>query len=134
MTKPADDSFRAIHSTLLNIVKLSLDSDPALIPNAAKEFSAPDKVYNGVSEEVKPGVTGSKSSHHSHQDTEDGRDPDDFVVMSETQAKRIVSLSEMAFGVELSPDVVIADANVNALGRRVVGARSLVGNGGRRGG
>ncbi len=58
-------------------------------------------------------------------DSSDGRDPDDFAIMSEIQAKRIVSLSEMAFEVELSADVVIADANVGALARRVMGARSL---------
>ncbi|EIW72203.1 hypothetical protein TREMEDRAFT_66761 [Tremella mesenterica DSM 1558] len=53
-------------------------------------------------------------------------DPDDFVIMDEKQAKRIVSLCELAFGVELSVDVVVADANVGALARRVVGAKSLV--------
>jgi phosphatidylethanolamine N-methyltransferase len=59
-------------------------------------------------------------------DDNDGRDPDDFTIMNETQAKRIVSLCEMTFGVEISPDVVIADANVGLLANRVVGARSLI--------
>jgi len=60
-----------------------------------------------------------------HEDEDDGRDPDDFSIMSETQAKRIVALIEMAFDVEISPDVVLADANVGLLAKRVVGARSL---------
>lgn len=59
---------------------------------------------------------------------EDGRDPDDFIIMDEKQAKRIVALCEMAFDVELSIDVVVADANVSLLSRRIVGARSLTGN------
>jgi len=57
---------------------------------------------------------------------DDGRDPDDFSIMDETQAKRIVVLCTMAFGVEISPDAVLADANVGLLARRVVGQRSLV--------
>jgi len=56
---------------------------------------------------------------------DDGRDPDDFSIMNETQAKRIVAMCEMAFGVEISPDAVLADANVGLLARRVVGQRSL---------
>lgn len=54
------------------------------------------------------------------------QDPDDFVVMDEEQAKRITKLVEWAFDVELNPDVVIADANVGALARRVLGARNLI--------
>jgi phosphatidylethanolamine N-methyltransferase len=45
--------------------------------------------------------------------------------MDETQAKRIVSLCHMAFDVEMTPDVVVADANVGLLTKRVLGARSL---------
>lgn len=63
---------------------------------------------------------------------EDDRDPDDFVVMEERQAKRIAALVETACGVELSTEVVIADANVGALTRRVIGAKSLVAKAGGR--
>jgi phosphatidylethanolamine N-methyltransferase len=59
-------------------------------------------------------------------DVVDGHDPDDFSIMDENQARRITSLCEMAFGVQISVDVVVADANVGVLARRVVGARSLV--------
>lgn len=59
-------------------------------------------------------------------DIVDGHDPDDFSIMDENQARRITSLCEMAFGVQISVDVVVADANVGVLARRVVGARSLV--------
>lgn len=61
-------------------------------------------------------------------------DPDDFIIMDENQAKRIVGLCKYAFGVELSADVVVADANVGALAQRIVGAKSLTGAGGDGGG
>ncbi|WVF67351.1 hypothetical protein IAT40_002106 [Kwoniella sp. CBS 6097] len=54
-----------------------------------------------------------------------GGEYDDFVIMTETQAKRISDLSEMAFGVEVSKDVVVAEANLTLLARRVAGARGL---------
>lgn len=59
------------------------------------------------------------------KDSDPERDPDDFTIMTETQAKRISALCELTFGVQLSTDVVVADANVAALARRVLGARSL---------
>jgi len=133
VTPPADDSLRAVHSTLLNIVRLSLDSDPSLIPTAAKLTPDPDSGLHTVSEYDDAANTGSRSPRMDWG-SEDGRDPDDFIIMSDQQAKRIVSMSEMAFGVELSPDVVVADANVGAITRRVVGAWSLIGEGGGRNG
>jgi phosphatidylethanolamine N-methyltransferase len=47
--------------------------------------------------------------------------------MSEKQAKRIVSLIQAAFEVDMSMDVVVAEPNVGALTRRILGARSLKG-------
>lgn len=54
------------------------------------------------------------------------QDPDDFVLMDEAQVKHIQQMLEWTYGVELSPDVVIADANVGALAKRVLGARNLL--------
>ena len=123
MTTPDQDSFRAVHSTLLNIVCLSLDSDPALIPSAAKALQTPEA--GSVTSIHEHNSTGANDHSLTQQVDGHGREPNDFVIMSEIQAKRIVSLTKMAFGVELSNDVVIAEANVEALARRVVGARSL---------
>jgi phosphatidylethanolamine N-methyltransferase len=53
------------------------------------------------------------------------QDEDDFVVMNEKQAKHISQMAQWAFGVEINPDVVVADANVTALARRILGARNL---------
>jgi len=120
--RPLDDSFLSIHETMLNIVFLSLDSDVTLIPSAAKPPLS-DKGSQSL-EATTPAISAQKAE-------EVGRDPDDFIIMSETQAKRIVSMSKTVFDVELSADVVIADANVRALARRVLGARSLLGDGAR---
>jgi phosphatidylethanolamine N-methyltransferase len=60
-------------------------------------------------------------------DEEVDEEDDDFIIMSEKQAKRIVSLIQAAFEVDLSMDVVVAEANVGALARRILGARSLKG-------
>ena len=127
MTTPNQDSFRAVYSTLLNIICLSLDSDPALVPSAAKALYIPESdSAKSIHEETYPGAIDPSVTQ---QVDEHGRDPDDFVIMSEIQAKRIVSLTKMAFGIELSNAVVIAEANVEALARRVVGARSLISTG-----
>ena len=61
------------------------------------------------------------------EEIEIDEEDDDFIIMSEKQAKRIVQLIQAAFQVELSMDVVVADANVGALARRILGARSLKG-------
>ncbi|KAK4685779.1 phosphatidylethanolamine N-methyltransferase, partial [Tremellales sp. Uapishka_1] len=113
VAKPANpDNYQSIHETLLNIVCLSLDSDPVHIPKIARPVESRAKEPNVVEDNA--------------IDDEEAIDPDDFTLMDEKQAKRIVAMAEIAFGVDLSTDVVIADANVATLARRVVGARSLV--------
>lgn len=228
--KPKGDSVKAIHQTLLNIVCVSLDSDPNLVPKSARKKTTPaatpashvsevslredlpaiqesdgeeaeeggegniehgqvanealmptalrgvnttgkstktprrssDKLSVGhanqsdtppfntpIASKVPPPSTHSppspvppisssdhgtphSSSAHSFTSSNDpdyaggDGDGDDFVIMTESQAKRIAHLAEMAFGVELSPDVVVAEANVGSLARRIVGARSLI--------
>lgn len=57
--------------------------------------------------------------------TNPASDHDDFVLMDEVQAKHISQMAQWAFGVDISPDVVVADANVTALARRILGARNL---------
>lgn len=156
---------------MLNIVSLSLDSDPSLLPASAKSAKlgrstssassavAADAPNTGVAsaevavspvdagDDVTPPATARPSARdlggvnayvekgHGHEDSPaagdilhplpDEPDDDDFAIMTETQARRIVSLCEMAFDVEMTMDVVVAEANVGALARRVVAARSL---------
>ena len=82
---------------------LCLDSDPSLIPLSC-QTTADDKI--GL-------------------DDYDDRDPDDFRFWSERQARRIALAVEQAFGVELTPEVIIADANLSALTNRILVAKEL---------
>jgi phosphatidylethanolamine N-methyltransferase len=59
-------------------------------------------------------------------DASDGGDPDDFRFWSERQAVRIAQVVRAIFGVEYAPDVVVADANLTALAKRIVASRKLM--------
>lgn len=102
--QPASLDSSSVRSSLSHIVTLCLDSDPSLIPESCKESpidaSAPEDQM--------------------------GRDPDDFRFWSEAQAVRISKAIQQAFGVELNPEVIIADANLGALVNRILVARDLL--------
>ena len=83
----------------MHIVPLCLDSDPSLIPQSCQDDAA---------------------------EAEDGRDPDDFRFWSERQAKRISLAIEQAFDVELTPEVIVADANIGALANRILTSKELL--------
>ena len=97
--------FASVKTSLARIVTLCLDSDPSLIPVSCKDSS--------------------HSSDDGSPEDEDGRDPDDFRFWSENQAVRISKAIQQAFNVELTPEVVIADANLSALTNRVLVAHDL---------
>ncbi|TFY56065.1 hypothetical protein EVJ58_g7866 [Rhodofomes roseus] len=101
--KPSAMNFGNIRRSLMHIVPLCLDSDPSLIPLSCK------------SEEEKMA-----------SEDDDARDPDDFRFWSERQAKRISVAIKQAFGVELTPEVVVADANINALANRILVSKELL--------
>ena len=96
---PASLDFQSIRWYLIHIVTLCLDSDPSLIPQSCKGDTA---------------------------EAEDGRDPDDFRFWSERQAKRISLAIEQAFDVELTPEVIVADANIGALANRILTSKELL--------
>jgi phosphatidylethanolamine N-methyltransferase len=133
VNKPVDGSYAATRSTVLNIVCLSLDSDPTLEPKSAKQL--PHHYAEGnYQEEDDP--TPPSSAHRqdfasiqeiNESETDIDEEDDDFIIMSEKQAKRIVNLIQAAFEVDISMNVVVAEANVGALARRILGARSLKG-------
>lgn len=130
MNKPADGSYSSTRLTVLNIVCLSLDSDTTLEPKSAKQlphFSAQGNYQldddDDPSNMTPPANDNGQGTIEEIEDEED----DDFIIMSEKQAKRIVSLIQAAFEVDISMDVVVAEANVGALARRILGARSLKG-------
>lgn len=98
--KPSSLDFDSVRSSLIRIVTLCLDQDPSLVPLSSKE---------NVSEAES-----------------DGRDPDDFRFWSERQAQRISVTIQQAFGIELTPEVIIADANVSALANRILLSHDLL--------
>ncbi|GBE86958.1 Phosphatidylethanolamine N-methyltransferase [Sparassis crispa] len=99
--KPESLSFATIRKCLMHIVPLCLDSDESLIPLSCKPEEA-------------------------RQVEQEGRDPDDFRFWSERQAKRISGAIRQAFGVELTPEVIVADANLSALTNRILVAKELL--------
>ena len=101
MEKPRTLDFASVRESLMHIVPLCLDSDPSLIPQSCK-------------------------AHGPDASPEDGRDPDDFRFWSERQAKRISLAIEQAFDVELTPEVIVADANVGALANRILVSKELL--------
>jgi phosphatidylethanolamine N-methyltransferase len=123
----ANPTYAEAHQCLLDLVSLALDEDISLIPHNARGRS-----LSSATAEVSPSTprglqaidpTTARLPTAPMEDSVG--DPDDFNIMEEKQAKRIVSMIEQSFGIELSTDVVIADANVATLTRRVLGARSL---------
>lgn len=133
VNRPLDGSFATTRVTLLNIVCLSLNQDPALQPRSAKTL-APSASVSELNEDEdqdssesltptsKPDLDLPSSNPSAEVEEEE---EDDFIIMSEKQARRIVSLTKAAFDVDLSMDVVVAEPNVGALARRVMGAKSL---------
>ena len=85
----------------MHIVPLRLDSDPSLIPQSCK----PDSPAG-----------------------EDERDPYDFRFWSEKQAKRISVSIKQVFGVEFAPEVVVAEANISSLTKRILVSKELFAN------
>ena len=93
----------------MHIVPLCLDMDPSLIPQSCKD-----------------GATSDAPAPNTATETEDGRDPDVFRFWSERQAKRISLAIELAFGVEIAPEVIVADANLSALANRILVSKELL--------
>ncbi|KAL7424588.1 phosphatidylethanolamine N-methyltransferase [Cryptotrichosporon argae] len=137
--KAKDNSPTEVRKAMTEIVCLALDSDPALVPKSSRAglrspvhgAAALDSHAKDVpaSAAMSPALSASSTSDAAAPGTvvaPDALDDDDFILMDAQQAKRIASMCEQSFGVEISPDVVLAEPNVGLLSRRVLGARSLV--------
>lgn len=142
-----------MHSSLSRIVTNALDCDPSLIPISCKskfnisatpdkaeaesdttpegtpklnknpQSDGPEDVDNGPD----PGDTKDTGASPTTPDGDDPlRDPDDFVFESEAQAVRMSKAIREAFDVELTPEVIIADANLSALANRILITRDLL--------
>lgn len=105
--KPKLLDFDSVRECLTHVVPLCLDSDPSLIPLSC-------------------GGTGTVEANSESDGTADARDPDDFSFWSESQAKRISTAIEEAFGLEYAPEVVMAHANLTALANRILVSKHLL--------
>ncbi|KAJ6578767.1 phosphatidylethanolamine N-methyltransferase [Mycena vulgaris] len=110
--KPTELTFPAIRENLMRVVPLCLDSDPSLIPLSCKMPATPRP--DGA------------STPEQDDDSPDDRDPDDFTFWSERQARRICSAIKQTFDVEYAPEVVVADANLSALARRILLSKEIL--------
>ncbi|KAJ7123762.1 phospholipid methyltransferase-domain-containing protein, partial [Mycena epipterygia] len=113
--KPSDLTFPSVRENLMRIVPLCLDSDPSLIPLSCKVPPTPHT--------ARP--SGAASAQQDDDSPED-RDPDDFTFWSERQARRISSAIKQTFDVEYAPEVVVADANLSALARRILLSKEIL--------
>lgn len=139
MEKPTDpDSRPSIYATLVRLVAFCLSLDPASIPSTAHHLlsSFPSPIIKPLASEATETLTRT--------------DPDDFVIYSRDEAKRLsyaieevrnvlfasicgpIALNRLrfyqykAFGVEFATEVVLADANIARLTDRVLEARRLL--------
>ncbi|KAF8192821.1 phosphatidylethanolamine N-methyltransferase [Mycena galopus ATCC 62051] len=110
---PSELTFTSVRENLMRVVPLCLDSDPTLIPSSCKMPSTP-----------RP--TGTSTPGAQEDDYPDDRDPDDFTFWSEKQARRICSAIKQTFDVEYAPEVVVADANLSALARRILLSKEIL--------
>jgi len=98
--RPDALDFPSIRCWLLKIVTLALDSDPSLIPRSS----------------ILPGMNGNFED-----------DEDDFRFWSERQAQRIAQAIRTVLDIEFAPEVIVADANISALTRRILTSKQLLG-------
>ena len=93
----------------MRIVPLCLDSDPSLIPLSCKVEKTPSE------DNVEP-----------PDETDDEHRNDDFSFWSEQQAKRISTAIKQIFDVEYAPEVIVADANLMALAKRILVSKEIL--------
>jgi len=103
--------FQAVYSTLLPLVSRSLENDPELIPETAIPL---------LPEEERPSEEGIAKIQAERTD------PDDFVIFTTEQADRISEAIAASCGLELTSEVVVAEANVAKLARSVVDSDKIL--------
>ena len=103
----------SVRKSLMRIVPLCLDSDPSLIPLSCKVAKTP--LENNAAWDTAPEATNIDEQHE-----------DDFSFWSEGQAKRISAAIKQIFDVEYAPEVIVADANLTALAKRILVSKEIL--------
>lgn len=127
--RPDGLDFHSIRLWLLKIVTLALDSDPELIPQSRISYStneASSCAHNLNSSSSSIATTTQANSGNSGSTSYNPYE-DDFRFWSERQAKRISYAISLVLGIEFAQDVILADANVTALTRRILASKELLG-------
>lgn len=101
-------------------LRLSISQPAAPAPLTAAGVTAPETVVDDASE------TGIVASPLVRNAAGDDGDPDDFTIWDRAQAARISTAIKWAFDIELSAEVVIAEANVAKLASDVVQGRRVL--------
>lgn len=100
----------SVRKSLMRIVPFCLDSDPSLIPISCKAEKTPSQDNNAASSD----------------ETDDDYRNDDFSFWSEQQAKRITMCIKQIFDVEYAPEVIVADANLMTLAKRILVSKEIL--------
>jgi phosphatidylethanolamine N-methyltransferase len=104
----------------MRIVPLCLDSDPSLIPLSCKVLL--EKKKTTLSQDK-----AASDNNTAPDDTDDDEHRnDDFSFWSEQQAKRISTAIKQIFDVEYAPEVIVADANLMALAKRILVSKEIL--------
>jgi phosphatidylethanolamine N-methyltransferase len=113
----------------MRIVPLCLDSDPSLIPISCRQLttlSFENETSSGTSTPSSSSSSSSSSSGFTDDSGLEDRDHDDFSFWSERQAKRICMAIKQIFDVEYAPEVVVADANLTTLAKRILLSKEIL--------
>ena len=102
----------------MRIVPLCLDSDPSLVPLSCKVEKTPSQ--------DNAGLPLPSASDIAPDEADDEYRNDDFSFWSERQAKRISTAIKQIFDVEYAPEVIVADANLMALAKRILVSKEIL--------
>lgn len=125
---PRISGFPSTRQQVMTIVALSLDLDEQSLPEGAMQVASRLRSGRPLEEaevgNVSPDVSATSSSSGG---SEAGSVPelDDFAVMEERHAKRIIAILKMAYNVEISMEMLLADPNVTAITRRILDTQKL---------
>lgn len=104
----------------MRIVPLCLDSDPSLIPLSCKVEKTPSQ------DNAAPLLPSDSTTDIAPDEADDEHRNDDFSFWSEQQAKRISTAIKQIFDVEYAPEVIVADANLMALAKRILVSKEIL--------
>ena len=114
----------SVRKSLMRIVPLCLDSDPSLIPLSCK-VEKTETLSLSQEDKAAPPLLAASDASPDETDDDEYRN-DDFSFWSEQQAKRISTCIKQIFDVEYAPEVIVADANLMAIAKRILVSKEIL--------